>query len=519
MHVFQQAPQEAFVFHDRVLAAIAGGQVTLHFNGINLLAPLKPEILTKGHIEYRSTVFSGNYVVKLIVTAYRHDPVLHFALLPIIGSMHNSEPELPHDVIEIQVGFLPPIVISGSEVKPAQGQCLNPIRITYDCERMTRSYTAFPNFHSTRHVVASTNRTGVGAYFSIDHHAGDYTLKYWRDQVDACAAQPMHFIKPDGNILTEEDVPNLVFGSAWPNEHSDGFETEYWIKHASEPWRDKGARDQHGSAFSIPDHNHLSFDPLCQAYMAHHDPMHGLMVEFKTETYLLVVPPADNGKGTTSDQPGSGRARARIVKTAMNLWYALMVHASRDGLVVERRRLILQRADRIVKRMASRLTRSIVDLKASIDRGEWIIGGKSGKPPIYSVQEHALFAGTLSMMEKGLKALGLPGPGEISGMRWLISKWVLSMFARYDTDSKEWDTEGDGWAIPYTIDVASGVPSGPTTGGWIFTVEMLAAMPTAPLPKEDREKLASIRQDYLLRPGASDWQTPEFIETALSSVA
>jgi hypothetical protein len=514
---FQEASTEAFVFHDSVIAAIRSGMVNAVVSSggmaVNLFDVLVAESVDRNQLEYRSTHFVGKYVVKFIVSARRNSPIVEYVIWPIIGHQAFASPLLDHQTLLIDVAGSTR-VIRGSKAMPAQGQSLNPVRITVDFDKETVEFDVRKNFQSTSHVVSSGNRTGVGPYFSFDHHAETRTLRYWRDEVDASAAQPMHFVKLDGNILTEEDVPNLMFSGAWAMSRSRGYDTEYWIKHSeSEPWHDKGARDQHGSEFVIPDNQHLTFDALCQAYIAHRDPVHGLMVEFKAETYLLVVAPSDDGKGTAGNLPGSGRARARVMKTAMNLWFALSMLASRSGLTKARQAHLIDRRDKVAHRMGARMLTSIADIQEKLsNKGPWMIaGGKDGQPPIYSVQEHALLAGVLSMISKGLIGMGAKVPAEIRGLRWIISEWVLEQFGRCNTAIGEWDDEGDGWAIPYQIDVATGKRSGPTTGGWIFTVEMLAEMNISGLSGPQRAKLDLVRQFILFRPGASDWRAPPFI--------
>ena len=343
MNVFEQVPPNIFRLHPSIEKAVAEKRIKLMLGDVDILQGLQPEILTQETVEYRSTHIVGDISAMVVVGANHLDPKLYVDVYPIYGNTGLSTALFERRSLDFKI----PGAQGGFEYDASpegvvgHGQGLRPLRLVWNFQTgaINAMNHVYDHFHSTSHVPAYQNQTGVGDYFSFDHHAELNDLSYWRAQVDGMGNFPLHFIHKEGHVGREEDWPNLIFGGpGWAHHHSRGFDTEYWIKHSQkEPWYDKPARDQWGRSWSLPDTQHFSFDPCCQAYIQHEDPMHGLFVEFSTEASLMVVPPADDGKGTAGNAAGSARSRARIIKTFLNQWLAMLHTANRKGLVEHRR--------------------------------------------------------------------------------------------------------------------------------------------------------------------------------------
>ncbi len=499
-------PSPSFEFHPAVLKAIASGRMRLELNGKDVAPELAPECVITDRIEHRTTTFVDQLTVFVISVSKFRDPVVEFMLLPVLGRRPMPSPSIDAS-LTVELGG----ESFTARAVGAQGQCMAPIRARFNTELGVVDWSQVEQWHETRHVPAYQNQVGVGDYFSIDHRADTRTLSYWIKELDAYAFRPMHFIHESGRILEESDVPDLVFHGAWPHENSRGYNTQNWINLPHPPWKARTTTSQYRSRWTNPDFQHLSWDALCQGYIAHEDPIHGLLIEFAAQNYLRSVAPFDNGKGTSANNPGTPRARARVLKAAMNLWFALNRLIARPGLFPHRRQALESLRRNLEVRFGGRLHAATADVADAIRHGEkdWVIRGGRG---IISPQEHALFAGTLSFLQKSARVLNADLPEHIDGLRAAISRWVLDRFDHVQENGNWTDAAGHRhWAIPYELDAETKARSHPTEGGWIFTIEMLEAMKDDPLPEDAREKLASILGELAPLPQAEDWRTPEFI--------
>ena len=529
------ALERTFTLHPAIQVAVFDQRLRLEIeddNGnVNLLANLVPEITLPEYVQYRSSHKVGDVHYLLTASAWNLDPVIELTILPVFGDTGTSAPQVNIPDLHVSTpdrhGFR---LFAPTSRNPAaaQGQCMRPTRLQWNLEsgEIAQQFTDVKDFESTEHAWSQQNKTGVGGYFSFDHHAERNPLSYWHREVDGCASQPAHYLNPDGSIAVDEEFPGLILSaSGWAEEHCDGFRTVYWIQHTQSPiWRDRGALDQFGQHWTNGDFEHLSWDALAQAYLAHRDAVHGQLLEFKAETYRFMIP--HKKEGTPHDEPRAGRARARIVKTAVNLWCALQAMARQPGLVAERKAQIERRAAMLLDRLLTRIRAQVAAWKRQeLEREDpWILTGKSGGPRYYSPGEHALYASSLAMLADTMASFGLEELPELRWIRQRVTAWVVDQFAL--VEEGEWseaqialDAIGDGpgmsWELPYTVS-PDGERSGPSSG-WIFAVEAIRLATIdiergldAYLSEAQRAKVFDIWPNLFSRRGAADWQSPDF---------
>tara|TARA_R110002020_G_C16258281_1_gene770295 strand:+ start:770 stop:1855 length:1086 start_codon:yes stop_codon:yes gene_type:complete len=335
----------------------------------------------------------------------------------------------------------------------------------------SRSYDPFEQSY---YVPAFPGMTGgqqqFGAYMVLPEvNSNGYRLGSWRSQLYQEGCRPAHFLHPDGSRVTEDDYPETVLtSSGWIHERSRG---DYWIKHTypSSPWRDKGARDPSGRAWTYWDSQHWSLNALCQVYHVYQDPGLRLLLGDLAEGWLWSNPVTD--KGTTHHHvPGSARARGRVLESGCALAQVL------EGDV----------RDRILKRLDALLAKQLEEFRRCLSTNE--------SPIIYrstgaSVWEHGLWV-------KGLLAASLTlttKKAEIHAMGAYIGRWVLGGFKRY----------GTRWYVPYRIQANGSYSSSPSKqlSLWCLpAIELLNRFERSNLNQQQQSKIDQIFSEFWADP-------------------
>ena len=343
------------------------------------------------------------------------------------------------------------------------------------CAKITahesRNYDPFEQSYYTPTFPAMTGgQQQFGAYLiSPEMNSNGYRLSSWRAQLYQEGCRPCHFLHPDGSRVTEDDYPGTVLtSSGWIHERSRG---SYWIKHTypSSHWRDKGARDKSGRAWTFWDAQHWSLNALCQVHHVYDDPGLRMLLGDLAEGWLWSNPV--NDRGTTHHLVSkSARARGRVLESGCALAQVL------TGDVRTR---ILQRLDDL-------LALQIAEFKRCLSANE--------SPIIYrstgaSVWEHGLWV-------KGLLAAAMTLDGredEIRAIGAYVGRWVLSGFKQYS----------GRWYIPYRIQTNGSYSSSPSKqlSLWCLpALELLDRFDRSILSRQEQAKLDTIFAEFYADP-------------------
>jgi len=322
-------------------------------------------------------------------------------------------------------------------------------------------------FAQTKYTPTFPGMTGgqqqFGAYLVLPElNSNGYRLGSWRAQLYQEGCRPAHFLHPDGSRVTEDDYPDTVLtSSGWIHERSRG---SYWIKHThpSSHWRDKGARDKSGRAWSYWDAQHWSLNAICQVFQVYgQDPGLRLLIEDLAEGWLWSNPVTN--KGTTHHHgPGSARGRGRVLESGCALAQVL------DGQIRQR----------LMNRIEALAVLQLDEFRARIMANMSPIVFKSGEA---SVWQHGLWV-------KGLFAASATidtHKQELHTMAAYLSRWVLDGFKQY----------GGRWYIPYLINVNGSYSSKPSKqlSWWCLpAIELLNVFELDKLTKIQQTKVKEI---------------------------
>lgn len=295
---------------------------------------------------------------------------------------------------------------------------------------------SLPEFASTGLAVPFPRQTGgVWPYFGIHHDAGKHTLHWLREELYPLAAQPGCYVYRDGEPYMVAEGDGLVLGESWWHERSRSI-GKNWIQHTDpqNPWRDRHQADQHGQPWMLHDSEHYElWDWLCQATVAHpEDAGFGILVVHAAHQYLAQLPAIP--QGTTHHEPGTPRARGRVLSAGAHLVLAL--RAIRETWL----------ADKVRTRALHRL-RNQMDLWATAEQyGENMpLQAKPGEVPGYKLQEFGIwFVGLWSCSLSHMR--GMQDGDELHVMMLRVAEFVLDGFHDYD----------GRWDIPYVL-----VPNAP----------------------------------------------------------
>lgn len=424
--------------------------------------------------EHHATV-RGSKWQRVAVNLYRDDPVLDVYTTSGYGDTDNPVPVFPRDTFKLQVkglGDVPDIITDGVGGNCLQGQGCTSAHFTIDT-KLRRQGAVSAQRQTSDYVPHDGNSTGGNwAYMQHTTPLDDHPLPWWREQLYPHARYGGRWTHPDGSHVTEGDYPKAVGSFHW---HRD---TPTWIVYPNprEPWRSRGdmraADDQH---FSVYD----ALFEACEKWP--HDSGFRWEAIFAVHRTLFQHPGHD--KGTFSWDPGSSRARGRLLKC--------MAKAVRAMLAIGDRDLALM----IARRLAERLNNQVAEFRGDVIAGRapmprfWPKGGYKvdgvqvpypAHTTPHAAHEVGVWVWGLDHVCRLLDDLGVDYlRAEVGYMFRTLSDFCLRSFHLTDT----------GVDLPYVV-FADGSHPHSGSGGDHFA--WFAAMHGIPRDAGDEEKLTRL---------------------------
>ena len=290
---------------------------------------------------------------KVAVTANRNDPVLDVYTSCGYGDSGNPAPKYIRDQFHIDAidakGKAHRVTLDGAGGSCLHGQGATSLHFQFDTATLQRPQVDHAALLTSDYVPHDGNSTG-GNWAYMHHTAplGDHPISYWREQLYPQARYGGRFVNPDGSVVTESEWPKAVLQNG---SHFHRI-APTWIEYTNpkSPWMDgadmRTADDQH---FSVYD----ALFEACEKWP--HDA--GLRWEaiFAVRRALFQLPGRD--KGTFQWDPGSARARGRVLKAMAKGIRAMLAIGERD-LGIE-----------LAKRVAARLNNQVAEFRDAIMSG------------------------------------------------------------------------------------------------------------------------------------------------------
>lgn len=519
-----------FILHPAIIPWLGGLQVSVKDR--NILQGLSKVHTTKDTIEFRSFHRNEHRCIRSAVRVANNKPYVDFWILVTYGTTAHTQPTFERETTSVDIkyenfhifSYMLDVPNAGQRLAHGQGLPIKFFRIDFERRSISQSvppilidkeqklppWISLPTkpewikdavkaaidhridqnrtyapFEGTNYVSVYPPATGDQGYFGVYHvlpelYSGVLDINIWRKQLYNEGCRAGKFLNPDGSLVTEEQVPNLVFTGTWFHEYSRGFWTENWIKHTvpGVPWRDRAAYSPQGGQWAGYDPQHWGLGPVCQVYMLTQDPGLAMIIEHQAEIWLMQFPHVQ--KGTTHHKPGAARARGRAIEAACAMYYA-----HRDPKVKARLKL------RIEQRLANQYERFSIDKAAN---GWGFTGRSDGVAP----WEHGLWV-------KGLMAAINLVEGEqrlqVAEMVRSISTWLLvDGFKNYN----------GAWALPYILNYDGSYSPSPSWGltEWALSaIQVLYFVGSDHLSDEQKAKLSTIYEQFYVhrKGGENEW--------------
>ena len=361
-----------------------------------------------------------------------------------------------------------PLVIHGKPVGYADrasrqrllnGQGPAPFEVYHDFRTRKTTIINDTEFQSNQFIPTGSNGTGgLWAYFGVTHHGPLPTIDLY--QVGNYSGVWLH---ADGTPLLQSEYPKAYMNSHW---HRD---SKGYIKYSSpsDPWMDRGGRDQHGKDFQNPDGRHLSIycAPLEAARRDPTNPSLQIITEDIARRLMWAFPEED--LGYFRFKPGAERRQGRILLVSDDAVQALRAQGN------------YALADELLIHVAKR---EVYAHKVWRDRL------KSGRLP-FSGWGDLVSPAEVGIHYWGLRAIRNLFP-ESKGPFIDELDWMLKTCAEFCFKwTKRWESSGQVWyAPPYRINQVTGEDDGPSNGMhfcWMAAVSVNSA---------DTEKMKAIAE-------------------------
>ena len=293
---------------------------------------------TGDRVEFEAHFDFTDRWVKGCVSLKRQDPVADVWFWVGYGTTATSAPKVART--EVTLADDKSWIVDLDNVhsrQPLQGQTLRPIHFTYDFSSRERVFSDVPApFTGTVMVPTDGNSTGgQWKYMGYEVLPPEASVEWCRYEFYALAGYGgtfVHGVVDEGDVpgafVTEADYPDAVLatGAHWHRD-TDSHWIEYTDPH--NPWRD------HAHTLRNPNAEHYSvFDGPAEAGLRYPWDVGLRWVNVSSaHRFLMQIPGKD--KGTFRHQPGSARARGRIIKYATKAMRALKAYGETEllGLV------------------------------------------------------------------------------------------------------------------------------------------------------------------------------------------
>lgn len=421
----------------KVLAALTAPEPWhLVCNGHDLFASAKFHKGFEDRVVYQALTQVGSTWVRLRGTVYRDHPYVDFAAWAIDGDTRTSKPLFLRHTLHVQSRGAGPIVsvyLDNAEegtILQGQGRTIRQFRCNLE-DGDTQVVHNEP-FETTPYAPRSPNQTGGNwAYMGLTHPPIEPRLLY---PVGGYAG---FFQKPDGELLTEADMPDLQAGSHIHAHSKD----PGWIHYndPGAPWRDRMAffgsnqDGQHSCLFSAVAQQSMR-EPKNQALK--------MLLEAYVHVYTRSYP--SKPRGTSHANPGAERSQGRVLKEGAHVFEALLEDAPKHAAIIG-------------KRVGERWENQVQQFVRNYDSHDFGFAGFA-RTGMYSANEIGIHWWGLEAVHRVIEKIGAPHLEQLHWLQREASTWLFESFRFYDIPGDR------GWGHPYFEAADHSTPNtGPTS--------------------------------------------------------